>query len=136
MKVEWLRVGPQDHLLFRDIRQLMPLEALEKEISLSINGENEMNDRASNELYNIRRQIRDAQSSIREILERLIRKNPQALQDQLVIDLCQRGDHFGTQHVTVLEIHQVFRFFILRRTIRNTTAARPSHRLMEMRQAP
>ncbi|MBO4747953.1 MAG: endonuclease MutS2, partial [Clostridiales bacterium] len=50
----------------------------------AITGENEMNDRASNELYNIRRQIKDAQSSIREILERLIRKNPQALQDQLV----------------------------------------------------
>ena len=84
VKVDWLRVEPQDHCLFREIRQLMPLESLEKEISMSINGENEMNDRASNELYNIRRQIRDAQSSIREILERLIRKNPAALQDQLV----------------------------------------------------
>ncbi len=84
VSVDWLRTDPQDHLLFRDIRQLMPLDHLEKEISMAINGENEMNDRASNELYNIRRQIRDAQSSIREILERLIRKNPQALQDQLV----------------------------------------------------
>ena len=68
VKVDWLRVEPQDHYLFREIRQLMPLQSLEKEISMSINGENEMNDRASNELYNIRRQIRDAQSSIREIL--------------------------------------------------------------------
>ncbi|MBO4474225.1 MAG: endonuclease MutS2 [Clostridiales bacterium] len=84
VSIEWLLVDPQDHLLFRDIRQLLPLSHLENEISMAITGENEMNDRASNELYNIRRQIREAQSSIREILERLIRKNPQALQDQLV----------------------------------------------------
>lgn len=72
------------HLLLAELRQLMPLRDLETDISSAITGENEMNDRASNELYSIRRQIRDAQSSIREILERLIRKNPQALQEQLV----------------------------------------------------
>ena len=76
--------NPDDNLLMQELKRLEPLEALEKEISMCINGENEMNDRASNELYAIRRQIRDAQSSIREILDRLIRKNPQALQDQLV----------------------------------------------------
>ncbi|MBP5493340.1 MAG: endonuclease MutS2 [Clostridiales bacterium] len=74
----------KDNLLLIELKQLLPLDALEKDISSAINGENEMNDRASNELYAIRRQIREAQSSIREILERLIRKNPQALQDQLV----------------------------------------------------
>ena len=79
-----LQVEINDHALLRELKQLVPLDALEKEISMAITGENEMNDRASNELYNIRRQIKDAQSSIREILERLIRKNPQALQDQLV----------------------------------------------------
>ncbi|MBO4927159.1 MAG: endonuclease MutS2 [Clostridiales bacterium] len=84
VSVEWLRDDPQDNMLFRDIRQLLPIRHLEQEISMAITGENEMNDRASNELYSIRRQIREAQSSIREILERLIRKNPQALQDQLV----------------------------------------------------
>ena len=79
-----LQVEISEHAMLRELKQLTPLEALEKEISMAITGENEMNDRASNELYNIRRQIKDAQSSIREILERLIRKNPQALQDQLV----------------------------------------------------
>ena len=79
-----LQVEISEHAMLRELKQLVPLEALEKEISMAITGENEMNDRASNELYNIRRQIKDAQSSIREILERLIRKNPQALQDQLV----------------------------------------------------
>ncbi len=79
-----LQVEISEHAMLRELKQLIPLEALEKEISMAITGENEMNDRASNELYNIRRQIKDAQSSIREILERLIRKNPQALQDQLV----------------------------------------------------
>ena len=84
VSVEWYREDTSGHALFRDIAQLLPLTHLENEISMAITGENEMNERASNELYNIRRQIRDAQSSIREILERLIRKNPQALQDQLV----------------------------------------------------
>ena len=84
VKVETLQVDPMDHSLLRELGQLMPLSHLEKEISSAITGENEMNDRASNELYAIRRQIREAQSSIREILEKLIRKNPQALQDQLV----------------------------------------------------
>ena len=79
-----LQVEVSDHAMLRELKQLVPLDSLEKEISMAITGENEMNDRASNELYNIRRQIKDAQSSIREILERLIRKNPQALQDQLV----------------------------------------------------
>ena len=79
-----LQVEVNDHAMLRELKQLVPLDSLEKEISMAITGENEMNDRASNELYNIRRQIKDAQSSIREILERLIRKNPQALQDQLV----------------------------------------------------
>ena len=74
----------ENHLLIEELKRLEPLSSLEKEISMAITGENEMNDRASNELYAIRRQIREAQSSIREILDRLIRKNPQALQDQLV----------------------------------------------------
>lgn len=81
---ETIDTDPAEHRLLCELKQLVPLVSLEKEISSAITGENEMNDRASNELYAIRRQIRDAQSSIREILERLIRKNPQALQDQLV----------------------------------------------------
>lgn len=81
---ENIDIDTSSHRLMIELKQLVPLNALEKEISSAINSEDEMNDRASNELYAIRRQIRDAQSSIREILERLIRKNPQALQDQLV----------------------------------------------------
>ncbi|MBQ0012447.1 MAG: endonuclease MutS2 [Clostridiales bacterium] len=84
VKPENIDLDPSTHRLLAELKLLVPLTSLEKEISSAITGENEMNDRASNELYAIRRQIRDAQSSIREILERLIRKNPQALQDQLV----------------------------------------------------
>lgn len=70
--------------LFSRIRMLMPAPALEKEISFSIASEDEMNDRASEILYQIRRRIKDAQASVRDILERIIRQHPTALQEQLV----------------------------------------------------
>ena len=43
-----------------------------------------MNDRASDALYQIRRHIKDSQTSVRDILERIIRQHPTALQEQLV----------------------------------------------------
>jgi len=73
-----------DHELFSRVRMLMAVPSLEKEISFCILSEDEMNDRASDTLYNIRRKIRDTQSSVRDILERIIRQHPTALQEQLV----------------------------------------------------
>ncbi len=74
----------QNNALFSRIRMLMPVSALEKEISFCIASEDEMNDRASDALYQIRRHIKDAQTSVRDILERIIRQHPTALQEQLV----------------------------------------------------
>lgn len=76
--------NPPESVLLDRVRLLTPDRALEKDISFCIISEEEMNDRASDELYHLRKKIRDAQSGIREILERIIRKNPNALQEQLV----------------------------------------------------
>lgn len=70
--------------LFSRIGMLMPATALEKEISFCIVSDEEMNDRASDALYQIRRHIKDAQTSVRDILDRIIRQHPAALQEQLV----------------------------------------------------
>lgn len=70
--------------LFSRVRMLMPAPSLEKEISFCIASEDEMNDRASDALYSIRRHIKDTQTSVRDILERIIRQHPTALQEQLV----------------------------------------------------
>ena len=76
--------NPNENGLFSRIRMLMPASALEKEISFCIISEEEMNDRASEALYQIRRKMKEAQANIREILERIIRQHPMALQEQLV----------------------------------------------------
>ncbi len=70
--------------LFSCVIALRPLPSIEKEISFCILSEEEMNDRASEALYQIRRKIRDLQSSVRDILERIIRSHPTALQEQLI----------------------------------------------------
>jgi len=74
----------EENGLFSRILMLMPASALEKEISFCIASDDEMNDRASETLYQIRRHIKDTQSSVRDILERIIRQHPTALQEQLV----------------------------------------------------
>jgi DNA mismatch repair protein MutS2 len=76
--------NPPASVLLDRVRLLVPNHSLEKDISFCIISEEEMNDRASDELYHLRKKIRDAQSGIREILEKIIRKNPNALQEQLV----------------------------------------------------
>jgi len=78
------RDSQEDNSLYSRIRMLMSASSLEKEISFCIVSEEEMNDRASETLYQIRRKIRDAQANIREILEKIIRQHPTALQEQLV----------------------------------------------------
>ncbi len=73
-----------DNLFCERIRLLITEPLLEKDISFCIISEDEMNDRASDALFLLRRKIRDAQSGIRETLERLIRNHSADLQEQLV----------------------------------------------------
>ncbi len=65
---------------------LVSNNSLEEKITASINSPEEMNDRASAELYDIRRKIKSAESRVREQLEKLIRSATyqKYLQDALV----------------------------------------------------
>lgn len=74
----------EENLFCSRVRLLTTIPALEKEISFCIVSEEEMNDRASDELYSLRRKIRDSQTGIRDTLERLIRSHSGDLQEQLV----------------------------------------------------
>ena len=70
---------------------LFPLKNVEDAIFNAIISEEEISDRASSELYNIRRSLKDKNSSIREKVNSLIRSNEKYLQDNLYTI---RGDRY------------------------------------------
>ncbi len=73
-----------DTNLFMSIAALEPETRLQEEIFNSIISDTEMNDRASNELYSIRRETKDVVRSIRVILDRIIRNSGDILQEQII----------------------------------------------------
>ena len=73
-----------DTNLFMSIAALEPEARLQEEIFNSIISDTEMNDRASNELYSIRRETKDVVRSIRVILDRIIRNSGDILQEQII----------------------------------------------------
>ncbi len=73
-----------DDELFIRIRAVRPIPKLEKDISFCILSEEEINDRASDELYRLRRKIRELQGKVRDTLDSIIRNHASALQEQLV----------------------------------------------------
>ena len=77
--------------LFGSIGALSPVPVLEKDISSSIVNEDEMNDRASETLYSIRREKKDIQQNIRVMLDRVIRNNEDILQEAIITI---RGDRY------------------------------------------
>lgn len=77
--------------LFNSIAALSPITNLEKNISACIVNEDEMNDRASDALYSIRREKKDLQQSIRVMLDKVIRNNEDILQESLITI---RGDRY------------------------------------------
>ncbi len=70
--------------LFSSINALNSIDKLEAEISMCIKGEEEMHDRASDTLYRIRREKKDIASSIRVLLDRVIKNNEENLQESLI----------------------------------------------------
>lgn len=70
---------------------IVPLKKLEDEIFLAIEGEEEISDRASSTLYNIRRSLKDKNSSVRDKVNSLIRRYSAYLQDTLYT---MRGDRY------------------------------------------
>jgi len=70
--------------LFEAAGSLETEDNLYAEITNSIISENEMSDRASPKLYDIRRDKKDVERSIRVILDRIIRNSEEILQEQII----------------------------------------------------
>ena len=77
--------------LFASITALQDLSGIEKEITSAINNEDEMNDRASEDLYSIRKEKKELAGSIRISLDRVIRNNTEYLQEAVITI---RGDRY------------------------------------------
>ena len=77
--------------LFSSINALYPVEKLEKEISFAIVSEDEMNDRASDTLYSIRREKKELAQNIRVLLDRVIRSHEEILQEAIIT---MRGERY------------------------------------------
>ena len=70
--------------LFSAIESLEEAAALRDEISFCIVNEDEMNDRASDDLYAIRRQKKELAGNIRVLLDRVIRNSGEILQEAVI----------------------------------------------------
>jgi DNA mismatch repair protein MutS2 len=70
---------------------LTPIRKLEDSIFNAIIGEEEISDKASQTLYNIRRSLKDKNSSVRDKVNSIIRENSKFLQDNLYT---MRGDRY------------------------------------------
>jgi DNA mismatch repair protein MutS2 len=62
---------------------IVPLRKIEDEILLAIIGEDEISDRASATLYNIRKTLKEKNSSVKDKVNSLLRSNSKYLQDNL-----------------------------------------------------
>lgn len=70
---------------------LVPIKPLEDEIERAIVSEEEISDKASQTLYNIRRSLKEKNSSVREKINSIVRSNSKYLQDDLYT---MRGDRY------------------------------------------
>ena len=70
---------------------IVPLKRLEEDIFNVIISEDEISDRASEKLYNIRRSLKEKNSSVKDKVNSIIRSNSKYLQDNLYT---MRGDRY------------------------------------------
>ena len=70
---------------------LTPIKNLEAEIERSIISEDEVSDKASATLYNLRRSLKEKNSSIRDKINSIVRSNAKYLQDSIYT---MRGDRY------------------------------------------
>jgi DNA mismatch repair protein MutS2 len=83
--------GPGERIVYGLMAQLRPDRSLKNRLNTCIAGEDELYDQASSELASLRRRIRQAQSEVKERLQRLVRSQARALQEPLVT---LRGDRY------------------------------------------
>lgn len=70
---------------------LVPIKTLEAEIERAVVSEDEISDKASQTLYNIRRTLKEKNSSVREKISSIVKSNSKYLQDDLYT---MRGDRY------------------------------------------
>jgi DNA mismatch repair protein MutS2 len=83
--------GPGERIVYRKIALLQPNRPLKTRLDECIAGEEELHDNASSQLASLRRRIRQAQVDVKESLQRIVRSQAKALQEQLVT---LRGDRY------------------------------------------
>lgn len=91
---EYVKHKPEEeeYRVIEDICEgIVPLKHIEDEIFFAIVSENEIADRASEKLYNIRRSLKDKNASVKDKVNSLIRTNSKYLQDNL---FTMRGDRY------------------------------------------
>lgn len=91
---EYIRHKPEEEgfRVIEDICEgIVPLKGIEDAIFLAIVSEEEIADRASSKLYNIRKSLKDKNSSIKDKVNALIRSNSKYLQENLYTI---RGDRY------------------------------------------
>lgn len=81
----------QPYLIYDRIRLLNNLKSVLIRLEECIAGEDEIHDRATDRLYQIRRRISETQTAVKDMLNRLMRGYASSLQDQLVTI---RGDRY------------------------------------------
>ena len=87
-----VREDEEQHRVIQDICEgITPVKSLEDEIFNAVVSEDELSDRASSLLYNIRRQLKDKNVSVRDKVNSLIRSYSQYLQENLYT---MRGDRY------------------------------------------
>ena len=73
-----------DSAIHRKARMLEPLPGFLRRLEQSVAGEDELFDHASEELYRIRRRLRDAQDDVKKELDKVLTKHASALQEHLI----------------------------------------------------
>ncbi|HEY5576032.1 MAG TPA: endonuclease MutS2, partial [Clostridiaceae bacterium] len=87
-----VREDEEQHRVIQDICEgITPVKGLEDDIFNAVVSEDEISDRASSLLYNIRRQLKDKNVSVRDKVNSLIRSYSQYLQENLYT---MRGDRY------------------------------------------
>ncbi|MBP1743679.1 MAG: MutS2 family protein [Firmicutes bacterium] len=87
-----VREDEEQHRVIQDICEgITPVKSLEDDIFNAVVSEDELSDRASSLLYNLRRQLKDKNVSVRDKVNSLIRSYSQYLQDNLYT---MRGDRY------------------------------------------
>lgn len=102
--------GSKENIVYTSIRRLRPIPSLEKSISMAIAGEEELYDNASFQLAQIRKKIRETQTEVKTMLDKILRSHKASLQEQLVtmrgsryvvpVRADHRGDIQGIIHDT------------------------------------